>query len=53
MRIYSSPLVSKMDHEKEEKSEGADDEDEGDYDPTEPETERAEGSATEHRSTQR
>ena len=53
MMMYSSPLLSKMDHEKKEKSEGADDEDEGDYDPPQPETERAEGSATEHRSTQR
>ena len=53
MMTYSSPLLSKMDHEKKEKSEGADDEDEGDYDPAQPETERAEGSATEHRFTQR
>ena len=30
MRMYSSPLLSKMDHEKEEESEGAADEDEGD-----------------------
>ena len=30
MMMYSSPLLSKMDHEKKEKSEGADDEDEGD-----------------------
>ena len=53
MRMYFSPLLSKMDHEKEEKSEGADDEDEGEYDPPEPETEGAKGSATKHRSTQR
>ena len=53
MMTYSSPLLSKMDHEKKEKSEGADDEDESDYDPPEPETEGAEGSATKHRSTQR
>ena len=53
MRMHSSPLLSKMDHKKEEKSKGAADEDEGDYDPPEPETERAQGSVTKHRSTQR